>query len=173
MSKRFGRNQRRRAREEIARLGEAYQRESQLAAYQYEQRRKAEDEIARAKSRAARLSLIFDPTTTETSSARNHRCQWMLAMVPELPSLVSSGDDFPLSVALRKVPLELLVSSVRSDVMREAVHARIAFSGREVCYGISRLAVESLPRHDLAGLLAKEIAPPMARLLADELKARR
>jgi hypothetical protein len=132
-----------------------------------------EDEIARAKNRAARLSLIFDPATTETLSARNHRCQWMVRMAPELPSLVVADEDFPLSVALRDVPLELLVSSVHSDVMDKAVHARIAFSGREVCYAISRFAVESLPRSDLARTLAKEIAPPMARLLADELKGRR
>lgn len=179
MSRRFGRNQRRRAREAIAALqaNEAALTGS-LAACQsllHAESRRVQQllgEIESAKRIAGEMSILF-PAQDNEGPELEPRDRY--EMSPRVRFDASTFKDAATQARkFQRMSLPALVASVDHDALTRAVHARITYDGIPVAYAA---APETLllmrDRGDLAVHLKREIAHQMAPLLADLLQQRR
>lgn len=190
MSKRFGRNQRRRAREAIAAL-------STEAALNLEESRRwygaytmadglAKDlgaklyalraELDDAKDIAHRMSHLF-PVTEFSQEDRPppRRGEMFMVAVPsslqELSQFLS--EHSPAEMAYRRVPLALLLAKVHPDALNHGIHVRVHFANNEVAYGITAAAWHTMSVKERIVRIQREIAPQLAKLLVDTTDLRR
>jgi hypothetical protein len=159
MSKRWGRNQRRRAREEQARLSEALVMSQGLARHLGEQKRRIEGELDDAKYFAVRFSAAFQPQVWELSGPKRGRIE----VEEEQPVDISSFSDSMQSLTIRRLPLRMLLSEVKQDRFRQALHCRVKFGDGEWGYGITEQAIVNMPRERLVQLISGEIALQIAK----------
>lgn len=170
MSKRFGRNQRRRAREALANMTSNYEQQAGLSRHLGDRVRELRDEIADAKQMAAQLSVLFSPEVYQTAGPRSGRDR-LTMQVQEALQFVELGNEPAASQALAQVPLTLLLAKIETaadggrDHLARAMHARIRFADNELAYGITEMALRGMSRRQLVKRLSQE----MAHLLADKL----
>lgn len=159
MAKRFGRNQRRRAREAIQKLQEAVEHEQCLCRYLSGENGRLRDEIDCAKRIAGEMSILFPPGTTRVNGTPRH--QISAASMGRLdmwePTLAITD-----RATFKEIPLEVMLSRVSQDALREAVHIHVQFSGIEVGYAISELARMSVPPRDMVNIVSKQMAQMLA-----------
>ncbi len=169
MSKRFGRNQRRRAREEIARLTEAHAMQVGLARHMHNELDQLRGEVADAKRRFARASVLFQPQSQALNVLRGNFGNVMRMGVEESFKLSDFADDKVsdrvLDRVLHQVPLYLLDTKLMPDVMDDALHVRVVFADETVAYGISRKAWLMMTYEDRTYTLTREIARGLAHEL--------
>lgn len=168
MSRRFGRNQRRRARERIAELEQAYARESGLLQYTTSRIDALEGEIRRAKRLVGANSFLFDPLKQAIREPRGGRTTIEAHVMREL-----SIDEMASEARFERIPLDLVLTRVNRDELTGAVHCIVHFAGREVCYAISGLALASVHYSELPDFIHRNIAPTMAEELARQLLSAR
>jgi hypothetical protein len=163
MSKRWGRNQRRRAREEQARLGEALEMAQGLARHLSEQKRHIEDELDDAKYFAVRFSAAFKPESWELVGPKRDRIE----VEEQQPLEYDFSATAPMqSLTFRRLPLRMLLSEVKQEHFRRALHCRVKFGDGEWGYGITEQAIVNMPRERLVNLISREIA----RQIANKIK---
>ena len=178
MSRRFGRNQRRRARESIAALERDKQsvmelRKSELKAH-IENMRDLRDDIKRAKEILAPGCIAF-PAETDYSDmeARDFLLRGMRVPVTKKYSFDEAMDLCATAPALQimeTMTLEFLATSVDYDAMSRRVHARVHFQGKSVAYGITDLAWNSMNRNRQYETILREISKGLSKELINQLK---
>lgn len=177
MSRRFGRNQRRRALEEQARLiadlnkaSDALALTTGLAIKRGHRVSQLEAEIQRAKAMLPSGSALFGPAAIADSGERRDRIY--LGSAPPFDLSVSSGEAEPPH-RMEVVPLDMLLTDVVRDSVSRHLHARVQFAGEELVYGITRQALDDMPVDQLRERLSKELARQFSGALIKALAERR
>lgn len=173
MSARFGRNQRRRAREQIAALMQGIDAavdasimHGELARTAYADLRKAQQELDHAKALAVHYSVLFPAQAFHTNQRMPRDGDTFLVDLEErLPSSAVSGtdsvdDDLERGLRFRSIPLEMLVASINFDDLRQLLHVNIRFLGQDSgrwAYGIPRATWSTLTMEQRKHWLMRQI----------------
>ncbi|WP_067070385.1 hypothetical protein [Roseateles chitosanitabidus] len=176
MSRRFGRNQRRRAREaqaqltvELNKTSDALSLTTRLSIERGRRVAILEGEIQRAKAMLPSSSALFGPTAIADSGERRDRVYLGSAPPFSLDDLSSEAMQPPQMVT---VPLDMLLTDVVRDSVARQLHARVQFAGVDLVYGISPEALDSMPIDQLRDRLSKELARQFSVGLLKALAAR-
>ncbi|WP_143742398.1 hypothetical protein [Roseateles chitinivorans] len=176
MSRRFGRNQRRRAREEQARLSADLAKVSNTLSFTAKtamergrQLHALTREIEAAKAMLPRNSALMRPQAMKVGGERRDQV-YADAFSDESPSLEQFDAAMPVeAVSYDVVPLDVLLTDVERDYLKRKLHARVQFAGADLFYAISPSALQSMGGPGLADRLAQEIARQMVPALMREL----
>lgn len=177
MSRRFGRNQRRRAREAIAaaeqnikKLQWATRMNLELLDLQRRKLRDAEDfqrEVAEIVGRQA--IIAGEPTSLNLGRTTFKQADgWRVIAPRPLPSIEELMAPTMALEPMRYEVLRLLDIELVADKMRGQMHAWVQIAGAEVCYAMTESAFRGMTDHELMHRLVE----PIARQLAMELKRR-
>ena len=172
MSRRFGRNQRRRAREEQARLhAELHQVSSTLtyttktAIERGQHLHALTREIEAAKAMLPEHSALMRPEAMKLDGERRGRVH----VFPEVDPYAFVDHAATEAASYERVPLDVLLTDVERDYLKRTLHARVQFAGADLFYAISPSALQSMGGPGLADRLAQEIARQMVPALMREL----
>lgn len=180
MSRRFGRNQKRRAREALAeatqdaeRFQRAWRMESELlqhVAAQKNQLQHALDDIARMLPEGSALLPPGRITATDRNAVDAIR--WPL-MAPEQPPMMLSFDLGSGSREWQESHIERLYSAVADVQDRRdwggGIHFFAEFKDKEVAYSATEESIRRMPRARLHELVRDNIAEQMTRKLLEIL----
>lgn len=161
MSKRFGRNQRRRARERIAALEQASQIDRELLKHVNKRRSELEKEINDAKRIVGRMSVLFEPEARRLDGpARSpmHMFTHSAAM--------DEGQAFFHNQS-QTVPLPVMLSMVNRDGLDMAIHCKVMFGDGQWGYAISEEAVLATPKDVLVERICQQLALTIGEQLAE------
>lgn len=166
MSKRFGRNQRRKARLEIAQLRQAVATESRLVAQYARRRSAAEAEIEQAKRILAENTALFEPQFLRLLQQRDGL---------ELPgrfdldriSVASIDDPSPYTYSVQRYSLPFLLAGTRRGALDDCLHCYVEFQDKTWAYAVTDETIRMTP----ADVLAERISTIVSRAVARELKA--
>lgn len=146
-------------------LAEAHRMDRALLSDLSDKLRDQQRQLDDAITIAGEMSVLF-PATGELKALapRQHRESYE-AHIPEQVdySLPISCD--PQSFTVQVESLKLLIAKVRPDHLRRSVHAYVRFADEEVAYGISPLALHSMPREKLIRTVTQELG----KALGDQL----
>lgn len=176
MTRRFGRNQRRRAREEQARLSADLAKVTNTLSFTAKtamerghQLHALTCEIKAAKAMLPRQSALMRPQAMKVEGERRAQVQ-VDPFFDEAPSLERFDAAMPTeTVSFERVPLDVLLTDVAPDALKRMLHARVQFAGVDLFYAISPAARHAMSGPDLADRLAQEIARQMVPALMREL----
>lgn len=160
MSQRFGRNQRRRAREALASTQRALDMANGLSNWQGARLRSLQTEIDEAKQMVGPFSALFAPQASHVGGPEMQRVS-----VDNLGPAADYDYSAPLKAQLQSVPLDVLLVSVNADLFKEMLHADVVFAGERVAYSISRMALSSMPRERFVREASRSIAMHLDREL--------
>lgn len=171
MSKRFGRNQRRRARERIAELKDAGRNKAAHLLDVLEQLRRAEAVIDHARSvlgndvalppvmRGYHPMPLGGDFRIEDPNAR-------------MPSPCLGSESMPVTMEMKILQMRELVAFIESRDLDRAVHFYVQLDDGRAAYAIDDRAFTSMRRQDLEATLRGPISQALAHHLADFLKSR-
>lgn len=161
MSKRFGRNQRRQARERIAALEQAITMDRGLLAHVSERKRQLEQEISDAKRIVGRMSVLFEPEVRRLDGpARSPMHMFTHSAV------MDEGQAFFHNQS-KTVPLPVMLSMVNKDGLDMAIHCKVLFGDGQWGYAISEEAVLATPEDVLVGRICQELAMTIGQQLKE------
>jgi hypothetical protein len=176
MSRRFGRNQRRRAREALAQAGHALllEKEGRIMAEAV-----ARESSARARtlkelledfaSRVGRYAIAEGVPAKFASDWLGRRSNFRLPVMPDVDAsaMLSNASMYDTMTICDEVMRVLDVEVVR-DHMKRDMHVRLYFDEHRVGYALSDHAVRNMTRAELVGRIAPEIATFLVDLLKKE-----
>jgi len=167
MSKRFGRNQKRRMREEIAEKEAAYMTTAKLMIYHRDKAcengrrvRELEDEIQDAKDVLGANFIGFRLTDEMKEHIRliDMDQPFQYSLLPSRAELVKDALQTKAEV-LRRVPLNVLAAAVDVDHYKAMMHFRLIVDGSaKAAYGLAINEIAFTPRHVLTKRLTEEFA---------------
>ncbi len=168
MSRRYGRNQKRRAREEIARLhdvveqkSEALTMQTELARHIRERKDEIQAEIDTAKDMLVTGCVLLEPASMEIGGPV--RDQVIVPLMPPMPSLSQlMSCAMPMEAVIHTMPLDVLLTQAVVDQYADALHFHVKFAEGRWSYAISRRAIDGMTRQQLAKRLSRELAHKMA-----------
>lgn len=178
MSKRFGRNQRRRAREalaasetEIALLKRGMELDRHLMRsirQDLEEARAFQRDVAAIVGRQA--VIAGEPVNLDLGRMTFDQADgWrVIPILPARWTVPSFTDAPPTMEAIRHEILRLLDIELVADRMRGQMQAWVRIAGAEVCYGMTESAFRAMTEPELM----RQLVGPVARQLAMELKRR-
>lgn len=194
MSRRFGRNQRRRAREALAQAGEQL-RQAEDKASRFSEAlemdrallRNVQSELAGRNAFIREVGEIVGRTAIIAGQPvklnyKHHAKRGemrgygdgSIIVEPYQPLSFSLSDSIE-HASLTRVQyetMELLDVSVVADQMRDMMQAYVTLADETLVYGITRSALGKLSRNELVHRLTSEIATQLAVALADHVKRR-
>lgn len=160
MSRRFGRNQRRQARERIAALEQAVAMNRGLLAHVSERKRQLEQEISDAKRIAGRMSVLFEPEAKRLDGpARGLMYLFTNSSVMDDPSPFFHAKS-------ETVPLPVMLSRIDKSVLDKSIHCSVMFDDMKWNYALSEMAVQAMPKE----LLVERVAMRLARQIGEDLE---
>ena len=166
MSRRFGRNQRRRLREEVesakadaARFEAASTMNQALAAHMRE-------ELKEFRCAFEEIRECLGPHHILLGKAQPSQGRNFIE-----PSLL--GHEITSDSKLRIVTVGIVEVAVRRDDVRRAIHAKLERDGVAVIYSLSDEAVNLLSPAQLELVIYKEVAPSIVKGFVREIKNRR
>lgn len=173
MSRRFGRNQKRRMREALLNaevkannFEQAWTREMALLVHQ----RKRIDKLAGILCDVKRVlesnSVALPPETVESHDLKSNFIH--LGDRPRKKDIACEGSPI-LDENMEIHRLSIMMTHIKEDPIRTGKHVMVEFDGLQWGYAISRLAILTMPREDLA----RQIADALAVLIANHLKEAR
>lgn len=169
MSKRFGRNQRRRAREAIAALQFDIEKQGVILALKQKKMLQLQQELDDAKAIAGPMSILF-PVETEFHPGFPSTPERPLSIgVPgRLPdSFISDEATGPMEeLRYSSLTLETLILNIRPAVLDGCIHVNVQFGDGVWRYGLTRAAWYALPRERRQRLIAESIPQELAREVA-------
>lgn len=173
MSRRFGRNQRRRAREEQARLSadlgrtnEALSMSTALATDRGQRLQELTAELQRAKDLLPANSVLMRPQAVPVDGEPRHRIELDATDHGDMSFLQLV--EAP-TVTFQSVPLDVLLTEVKREELAPMLHCRVKFAGADLCYAISEKAMDAMPRKYLAEQLTRELTRQFTPALAKAL----
>ncbi len=172
MSQRFGRNQRRRAREQIAalqvakaNLERAHVLDRALLQHTTQKLNIVRDELANAKETACRMSILF-PAKEELHVGQKSDDRFPLkAYRPQMENPFISNRAIE-AVMVQDLTLEALIAKVDKDAITGSLHFHVRFGDGEWAYALTRQAWASLNERMRVECIHRELASDLARLIA-------
>jgi len=170
MSKRFGRNQRRRAREALAaaeseaeRFKTAHAMASGLLEHVSEKKRDLEQEIQEAKSMVGRYSALFGPKTTAQHHRAHPGARFRLLADTGMDSPFAELGDEPTTArdVMTLIDLPGMLASVAHDELKCNVHVLVEYDGGRWAYHVDRRTLMAMGKsraiREISRYLAMEI----------------
>jgi hypothetical protein len=171
MSRRFGRNQRRRAREavqtlsaSVANLNEALVMDRGLLRHTSDKLRELQQQIDDAKEIAGNMSVLFPVSTMDMSTQKRRGGPIEVAVAG--PFEFESVDRAPSAGILRRISLDTLVASIERSTLQESLHVRVEFANKEFVYGISRSAWMQMSSAKRFDLIQRQLPAMFARQIS-------
>jgi len=161
MTKRFGRNQKRAMRAQIASAEAVAAERLRMAEYSRREAKHVRDELDEAKDIAGALSVIFPATNTIDGGTK----QSFMRIAEESRASLSDCIDTPMAT-LRVFDLPTLIASIEPEGLRSAMHVMVQFGGGSWGYGLTRDAIKAMPERELCRRIAMHLAP----IIAAEMK---
>lgn len=164
MSRRYGRNQKRRHREEIARLNQAYAMADGLS-------KQLATDLRDAKGTIAEMMTIIDSVCSHSVALPPKQLRGQGPRDRYLPPIdfseVIGGDYAPSAVSFRRIDLYALrvFLESRRDQFSAAVHLEYS-AGPHSAYMISEDGLRSMPRE----MLMHRLVPDIGRALIEHLR---
>lgn len=179
MSKRFGRNQRRRMREELAATQAQAEKIQTLAMMQEEHANRMAEEVADIRAllhefadRVGRHAIAADIPPPYESDFLERRGNFRMEVERQMPSLTEylrMRDGRATTAAIQVEVMSMLDVEAVASVMRHEMHCRVNFDDHAIGYAISATALRNMTAREIE----RRIAPEIARLLVSELKVRK
>lgn len=174
MSRRFGRNQKRRMREELlgavavadyleVRLAEcrkASEMDRALLRHQSEQIDHLRSIMTDAIRIAGEMSAIFPPNNMAVDGPARGRVMARQTTRPLLPK--SPVDFFKMEIAAIDHELKVMLHSIRPERLRASTHVRVQFGDGGWGYAISEAALIDTPLDILSRRIAEELSKVIA-----------
>lgn len=166
MSRRFGRNQRRRAREALEQANAQLVQQvvartmaEELMRSSIERTQEYKRLLGQFTSRVGRYAIAENIPASFTADWLGRMSQFRLLVKPEFDadSMFSNAALHDVTTICAEVMRVLDVEVVR-DHMKRDMHVRLHFDDHHVGYGISDHAIRNLPRKDLIDHIARETA---------------
>ncbi len=159
--KRFGRNQKRRMREQVAQLQQGMAMDRALLADQRSRLDGLREEIRAAKRIAGAHAVLFSP----------ERVHWEIEarQVVRRPVVGSVPRGFigdPMKETFETVDLDVMLADAQITDWERRVHLQVTFRDSRVGYAITRQALEGIPKDELVRMLTREMAPMLAQQIA-------
>jgi hypothetical protein len=168
MSKRFGRNQKRRMREKVSELEQALKRDGALLHHALDQRRAIEQAMDRAR-RILGSNVALPPEV-----CGNHPYplggDFTASIHDPVPLLPATTGDATTSFRLERMHQLLSRIEEGGSFDERAIHFRVRLDSGHVGYAISRAAIERLSASELQQTILPMIAHELSRHLAAGLK---
>jgi len=162
MSRRFGRNQKRKMREQIAFAVEALEEARDGRKRMKELYDEAQQEISDAKQIAGQMSVLFDPTSISMrGSARDH---FEVMGQTSLPSL-DSINSMATATTFKSMRLPMILSRMSQDVLGEMIHVRVHYDDKTLGYALTQEVMRVVP-HDI---LFRRIGAEIGHQLIQEI----
>jgi len=165
MSQRFGRNQRRRARETIAATQLALENEKHARVMAeglglHLNRRVSElsGVLEEAADIAGRMSVLF-PAEDVNSQHKSNTYRVPLRRLSSVLDTIGDGAPGTFSV----IDLPVMLTKVSRDALDRAVHVRVSYGDKTAGYALSEQAARMMTRDQLERRIAPEIAHHLAR----------
>lgn len=163
MSRRFGRNQRRAARQRVAELEQALQMDRALLARVGERKRQLEQEISNAKRMVGRMSVLFEPGATRLDGPARGKMQLF-----SHSAVMEDGRPF-FHAQSKTIPLDVMIATLKSKgggAFDDAVHCEVMFDDGCWRYAISEAALYAMPEDILVERVTRELAMTIGKDLA-------
>lgn len=181
MGKRFGRNQRRRAREALAaaqaeasKWHAGWALNEELVRHQGLTLRQLRSELEDAREIVGRASLAFpvsERLDTQMDTTEALRYGINLAPMPTMtPARFGSMEVSIKEMQWRATHLDVLLPTVRLEDFSQRVHFRVHFADEQVGYAMSSKDVYLMSHRQLIDRIHHEIAPKLAHHLTNLLK---
>jgi hypothetical protein len=185
MSRRYGRNQKRRHREQIASLSSDALVLTNACSTSVAKHAFALNKCKQLQATIEQLQAAIDHaigTLGEGHIAcppaeREMPGQWIQSGIPmqliprpSLPDLLAISPDLDATDTVRVHILHRLLVNVDTSAWSDSFHAHATLHGRRVGYSMSKQSIEVLSCDQLSRLLTTEIAPDLAKGLAKALK---
>lgn len=176
MSRRYGRNQRRRAREALAEAGKRNELLEAAIKLDRGMLRRLREKLERAEAFQREVAEIVgrqaviagEPTSMNLGRVTFQQADGWRVTPPRHFSLVELAHQPMELEPLRAEVLRLLDIELIADKMRGQMQAWVTIAGAEVCYGMTEAAFRGMTDHELM----RRLVEPVARQLALELKRR-
>jgi hypothetical protein len=174
MSKRFGRNRRRRAREQIAALQTrnanlegAHVLDRELCASLGAKLRDAQDEIKRAKRILGRYCVAFMPEHRQMETGFT---PYLRDLSPPAPlGMPPIGPEAAMQLAFQYVELDVIAARLHDDPIRHEMHYGVTFRDGSHGYAVTKQALLLMDRADAVRL----VSDALARALVSKEQQRR
>lgn len=175
MSRRFGRNQRRRAREALeastthnVMLKQVVESYRDIASSQREEIAELRAVLTRAKELAGHMSILFPAGETIEVTWKSTDNQPVMTLADPSPTryMEVSPLDFVQAPHLYLVQLETLMTRIDRDPFSRAMHAHVSFSDGVWKYGISQVGWEVMNQRQREQYLRRELPKLFAQHIA-------
>ena len=162
MSRRYGRNQKRRAREALAEAHQATELRAKQLQWSQEQRSVLRKEIDAAKKLLPNGSALFEPGAMRTHLKRGDRV--MAHLQDEAPSSIDHWAIEASAECMRveRTPLDVLLTDTVVNQLRDQLHFHVEFADGTWAYACTRQMLMRLTRKELVHQISKELAVKIA-----------
>lgn len=162
MSRRFGRNQKRKMREQIANALQTLEDTRSSRKRMKELFDEVSQELDDAKRIAGSMSIMFKPTSIK-----------MRGSVREYVEVISQNhplslDSMETMQAIRSMRLPLLLSTIDQDRLKEMVHVRVHYENNAVGYGITQEVMHCVPKDILLQRVGLEVAQQLLQQISNQ-----
>lgn len=151
MSRRFGRNQKRKMREQVANAILMLEETRASRKRMKELLDEVSQELDDAKRIAGEMSVLFKPKPVRMNSVREY-----VEVVAHTHML--SMDSIETIQAIKSMRLPVLLSSIEQDMLKEMVHVRVHYDGGALGYAVTQQTMRSVPKDILLRRVGSEIA---------------
>lgn len=152
MSRRFGRNQKRKMREQLAFAADALDEARQGRKRLKDMLDDVSQELDDAKRIAGSMSALFQP---QAMKMRGSVREYVEVVAQHHPLSLDSMDTLK---EIRSMRLPVLLSHVDQDRLRELVHIRVHYENNVVGYGMTQEMLQIVPKDILVRRIGNEIA---------------
>lgn len=166
MSKRFGRNQKRKLQQKVGVLEEALEMQKGLGSYLASEHNKDVSTLKEVRRILGAYTAILEPQISRGNKPESDRVNISKF---EMPSYISQPDEEISDLALHNQVSYLLDFVEKKNPIEDAVHLEFHWKDKTVGYAISEEAMHILPTE----FLIKDIANEMARIMVTNIKSKR
>lgn len=175
MSARFGRNKRRKAREQIAALAQSLDNtraamalDRELTAHIQRELGGLRDEVELAKDIAWPYSALFEPEKLLAAEVPfgepvDVDCPPRLDLCAPIDA---AGAEY---LTFTRLPLHAVIESVNYDAMNGMVHAIVEYKGGSIAYALSDRTLAGMSKRTMREFMQKHVAPMLVRGLTEKL----
>lgn len=170
MSKRFGRNQKRKLKQELENQKEALEMANGLNAYLSKNNDKNIDTLRQVRSILGEHTALLDPQTQIIEAGPGSDLIELARVARNQNMFAYPGDQAINDYNLHRDVLYLLNFVKHDDPLNLATHLEFRYKDGRVGYAISEFAMQNLPEDLLTGQIANEMAKMLVQGYKEKVK---
>lgn len=170
MSKRFGRNQKRKLQEEVQRYKDALDLQTGLSRHLASEHDHDVSVLRRVKEVLGEYTAVLDPQTQIIEASPGNNLIELPRITRNQNMFAYPGDQAINDYSLHRDVLYLLDLVKHDDDINLATHLEFRYKDGKVGYAISELAMQNLPEDLLTGQIANEMAKMLVQGYKEKAK---